>query len=186
MRRHFDQIRRLFFPRWKAGATWRLSNRSRRRVHGYCDPKRRVIEVVLRPDEPDERDRLIIHEICHAVADSGHGKKWQARMELAAKRADALGRRRLAQLLREEVEGYRRAPTGPEQAYQSVRDALLFNPDLTLRLVKLKLAYDYGLLLSEVGTKYFRRLDKVYEQARRDGLEERAINQEWQRRLKGQ
>jgi hypothetical protein len=88
MRKHFLAIKRLFFPRWDPTNLWRISQRSRRNVHGFCDRDRRVIEIAIPHSDPDERDRLLIHEICHAVADMGHGKKWQARMEQAARLAD--------------------------------------------------------------------------------------------------
>ncbi len=108
MRHHFLEIKRLFFPRWDRDNHWRVSKRSKRRLHGHCDTERRVIEIVIQYSDPDKRDKLLIHEICHAVADMGHGRKWQARMEKAAQRADQLGRHRLAELLREEIVGVRR------------------------------------------------------------------------------
>src|SRR5207244_858046 len=101
VRRHFQEIKTLFFSRWDRQNLWRISTRSRRKVHGHCDPERRVIEIVIHQSDPAERDKLLIHEICHAVADMSHGKKWQDRMEKAARRADELGRDRLAKLLRE-------------------------------------------------------------------------------------
>ena len=81
LQRHFREIKHLFFPRWDRQDTWRVSSRSRRKVHGHCDPERRVIEIVIQHSDPDERDKLFIHEICHAVAEMSHGKKWQDRME---------------------------------------------------------------------------------------------------------
>src|SRR5262245_5171459 len=95
---HCKYIKHLFFPRWDRDDRWRFSTRSRRRVHGHCDPVARTIEIVAHPSDSDERDRLLIHEICHAVAPGNHGVVWQQRMEKAAATADDLGRSRLAQL----------------------------------------------------------------------------------------
>lgn len=170
MRKHFQGIKRLFFPRWDQQGLWRVSTTSRRRVHGHCDPDRRVIEIVVQHSDPDERDRLLIHEICHAVADLGHGMVWQRRMEKAAVCADELGRPRLAQLLREEVANYRERGVGLDDAYNSVEDWLMFEPDMTLQQIKRSLAFEYGLLVSEVGTK-FRRLEKVFRRAKRERQE---------------
>ncbi len=170
MREHFQGIKRLFFLRWDQQGLWRVSTTSRRRVHGHCDPDHRVIEIVVQHSDPDERDRLLIHEICHAVADLGHGVVWQRRMEKAAVRANELGRPRLAQLLREEVANYQERGVSLDDAYNSVEDWLMFEPDLTLQRIKRSLARMYGLLLSEVGMK-FRRLEKVFHRAKQEGKE---------------
>jgi hypothetical protein len=135
-----------------------------------------MIEIVFQHSDPDERDKLIIHEVCHAVADMSHGKKWQDRMEKAAKRADALGRPRLAQLLRDEIIGYQQAPTSLEVVYNEIRDALADCPEATFPQIKRWLANEYGLLVSEV-CKKFRRARKVYEDARRDAQQGRAFKQ---------
>src|SRR5207253_1787653 len=110
----------------------RISTRSRRQVHGRCDSKRRVIEIVIQHIDPNERDNLLIHEICHAVANGSHGKAWQDRMEKAAKRADELDRDRLAKRLRQEIVNYQDFAEGREQAYQTIQDWLNAEPDLTL------------------------------------------------------
>lgn len=149
IRQQFLHIKRQFFPRWDRHDLWRVSACSRRRVHGNCDSQRRVIEIVTQHSDPDERDKLFIHEICHAVADMGHGKKWLGRMEQAASRADTLGRHRLAKLLREEVVAYQEAVGKPEHAYNEIRDALTDNPNLSFAQIKRWLADQYGLLVSE-------------------------------------
>lgn len=174
----FHEIKRLFFPRWDHEGQWRISTRSRRNVHGRCDPERRVIEIVLQYADQDEMDRLLIHEICHAVAAGGHGKVWQRRMEKAARRADEVGRAVLAKMLREEIVDYQQAGEGVEQAYQTIEDWVAHNPDLTLAQVKRSLADQYGLLASEVGTT-FRRIEKVYSAAKREALEARAMKSAW-------
>lgn len=71
LRRHFEEIKRLFFPRWDRKNRWRVSSRSRRRVHGHCDPERRLIEIAVQYANADEDDALLIHEMCHAAAHIG-------------------------------------------------------------------------------------------------------------------
>lgn len=174
LRHHFQEIKSQYFPRWDCQNLWRISTRSRRKVEGCCEPERRVIEIAVQYADPDKRDRLLIHEICHAVADGGHGKKWQDRMERAASRADELGRDRLAKLLREEIEGARESWKPVDEAYGIVQEWLTCNPDLTLAQVRRALAQEYGLLASEVGKK-LRRFKKVFMEAKQEALEARAM-----------
>lgn len=178
IKHHFREIKHLYFPRWDRDDRWRISTKSRRRVHGHCDVERQVIEIVVQHADPDKRDGLLIHEICHAVANGSHGKAWQRRMEIAARRADDLGRDGLAQWLRQEIVNYQEAPETTDEAYQSVQEWLAHNPDLTLAQVKRSLADLYGMLVSEVGTT-FKRSEKVYRAAKQDALEARAMKAAW-------
>lgn len=109
-------------------------------MQGHCDRERRVIEVVVQHTDPDKRDGLLIHEICHAVAKGSHGKAWKRRMESVARRADDLGRDGLAQWLRQEIANYQEAGEVTEEAYQIVQEWLAHKPDLTLPQVKRSLA----------------------------------------------
>lgn len=129
-----------------------------------------MIEIVLQYAGQDEMDRLLIHEICHAVASGGHGKVWQGRMDKAARRADELGRTRLAEMLRQEIVEYQESAVGLAEGYQTVQDWLTHNPDLTLAQVKRSLAKEYRLLTCEVSTT-FKRIEMVYAAAKREALE---------------
>ena len=142
----FRDIKHLFFPRWDHDYRWRIGTKSRRRVLGHCDVKRQVIEIVVQHADPDKRDGLLIHEICHAVANRSHGRAWQCRMEMAARRADELGRDALAKLLRQEIADYQDAAEMTGEAYQTVQEWLAHQPDLTLAQAKRSLADLYGLL----------------------------------------
>ena len=184
LRNHFLEIKHLFFPRWDRDDRWRISTRSRRTVHGYCDAERRVVEIVIQHADPDKGDNLLIHEICHAVAKGGHGKVWQRRMEKAARRADELGRDVLAKLLRQEIVNYQEFAESREEAYQTVEDWMHHEPDLTLAQVKRSIANLHGLLVSEVGTK-LRRFEKVYWAAKREALDARALRAVWLKGTKG-
>jgi hypothetical protein len=177
IRKRFLDIKRQFFPRWDRGDYWRITTKSSRRVHGRCDEKRRVIEIVKQTPDADDRDCLLIHEICHAVADRGHGKVWQRRVEKAAIRADGLGRDVLAKKLRQEIVDYQNAPKLHDHVYQTVQDWLTENPNLTLRQVKLALADEFGLLVREVDA-IFKRIESVFQEAKRDGLDARALTEE--------
>jgi hypothetical protein len=127
-------------------------------------------------EDDDDLDLLLIHEVAHAVASPGHGKTWQRRIALAAATARKLGRTRLAELLDEEIVNYQERGEPLTVAYDSVQNALLTNPDLTLDQINRWLARDYGLLFKEV-EKVFPRLDKVYKTGRKEGLEFREERQ---------
>ena len=184
IRQEFLDIKSLYFPRWDRANLWRVSTKSKRRLLGHCDRDRMVIEIVARHADPDERGRLVIHEICHAVARGSHGKAWQGRMVRAARRADELGRSSLANMLRREVADYQLAVEGVEEAYQTVEDWLVDQQDLTLAQVKRSLADQYGLLLSEVCMK-LKRIEKVYRQASRGAKEARRLREAWPKTSEG-
>ena len=165
--KHLREVKALFFPRWDRQNLWRVNTRSRRTGHGYCDQERRVVEIMdPAPDEPDERDMLLIHEVCHAVTRGSHGNEWQSRMKRAAERAEELGRDRLAKLLCTEVMNSQEAPKGVKQMYSTIEDWLTEKPDLTLAQMKSAVAKHYGLRVSEV-YKRMPRFKKVFQQAKK-------------------
>jgi hypothetical protein len=121
IRQDFMRIKQQFFPQWDRQNQWRVRTTSKRNVQAYCDTRRRLIEIVLQVVDSDKLDRLLIHEICHAVGSAGHGKQWQARMERAAQKAEALGRHHLAQLLRDEIVTFKETHGSSEIVYDTSR-----------------------------------------------------------------
>lgn len=97
-------------------------------------------------------------------------------MEKAARKADEVGRQGLAQLMREEIAGYQQSSIGLEHGYNQIRDALNEHPDLTFSQIKRWLADEYGLLVSEV-TPSFKRARKVFQEAKREAQEHRAMKE---------
>lgn len=170
VQRHFHSVKSVFFPRWDRDDRWRVTTSSKRNVDGYCDSKRRVIEIVrTSSDHPDKLDLLLIHEICHAFS-SGHGKMWQDRMSKAIKRAHEVGRHELAQLLQDEILGYQRSPSASLQRelfYGSIEDAVLGRPKTTLPAIISYLADKNGMLESEV-CKSYPRTEAVFRKAKHD------------------
>jgi hypothetical protein len=169
LQQHWRGILATFFPTWEAERKWRCTTQTRRTNHGYCDMDRRIIEIGNVSADDDNLDALLIHEICHATASVGHAKKWQHRMSRAAAKARKVGRNTLANLLDEQVKGYQDSSFTMAHIYQEVEDALLANPSLTFAQIKRWLAMDYGLLVGEV-EKSFRRIRRVYADARSNGL----------------
>lgn len=104
----FKRICSDYFPSWKDAKNWRVSQKRRgkeTREDGYCDKATKTV-FAFGWTANANGDKLIIHELCHAVASVHHGKRWQDRMEQAAARAEALGVPQVAAHLREEIENY--------------------------------------------------------------------------------
>lgn len=80
-------------------------------AQGRCCREDRTIRIAYLPGG-EQGIVLLVHEIAHAVAGDGHGRKWQARMEKAAATAGQAGRTELAGLLRKEIAGYEDVRTG--------------------------------------------------------------------------
>jgi uncharacterized protein YbjT (DUF2867 family) len=74
---------------------------------GYCDFTYKIIKAASVPVDDDDLAALLIHEIAHAVTASYHTKRWLTRMEKAAQRARAIGRPRLATIIRQEIDEYK-------------------------------------------------------------------------------
>lgn len=170
MKRHFHEIKRLFFPRWDRHNEWKVRTTSARKCHGHCDRERKVIEIVARQSDLDDQDHLLIHEICHAVTRGFHGREWQRRMEKAAETAYELGRTRLASLLREEVVRRREQGEGIRLTYELVREWVQSVPDVTLPQLENALAEENGVTVPELRQR-LRRLEKVFREAKSDVLE---------------
>src|SRR5262245_17872383 len=102
----WEQVRRDYFPRWDPEGEWRLSLRAVGKIHGLCEPEKKTVTVCVIHDDPDHRDCLLIHEICHVWGGGKHALGWQRRMTAAASRAQKLGRPQLAKLLEDEVKMY--------------------------------------------------------------------------------
>ena len=104
----FAWVRATLFPRWRRGTEWSVTYGTRSdETHedGYCDTDGRVIYVHPKQSqsEADTRRLVLVHEVCHAVAGSGHGRKFCKRMRRAARDADGAGERELGTLLESEA-----------------------------------------------------------------------------------
>jgi len=169
----FAFVRRRFFPRWKAGENWHIVPRNRAdytKETGYCDSASRTIHVhpLMAGQDGESRTALIIHEVCHAVTKSGHGKRFQQRMLHAADKARQLDLSEVAKTLEQEVHHYQDGDAWDDSAkdvYDFVERAVIENKGrITYNNVVEYLAGSYGLLVEELEAR-FRRLRRVYEKA---------------------
>lgn len=92
----YREICKIYFPRWKP---WDFTYNPKWCKSGYCNNHQK--HIYFGEDSPV----LVIHEICHAVGDPGHGKKWQTRVLKAAETAKRYDRK-LSKELIAEVEKY--------------------------------------------------------------------------------
>lgn len=110
LQRAFRAVRKDFFPRWDRERRWRarasgLAAGLFSTTAGTCDRRTQLIRVAKEAADKgdDELNAILIHEICHAIIPGGHGRRFLDRMLKAAAKADALGKHRLAELLRDDV-----------------------------------------------------------------------------------
>lgn len=99
-------VRKTFFPRWDMRREWTIKRVYDLPSHGLCDSRPKNISLQFISENDDDLHKLLIHEICHAVTNSGHKKTWQNRMLSAADTAKKIGREHLSKILYEEVRGY--------------------------------------------------------------------------------
>ena len=103
LEQEYQNIRKLFFPRWDKEGLWRVSSNPPEdgkgcfSLAGYCDPDNKIIHVMT---DSEGYSITLVHEICHAVTTLSHRKKWFQRMKKANVVADQLGNNQLATEIR--------------------------------------------------------------------------------------
>lgn len=126
----FQNIKRLFFPRWDQGDEWTLEEHDD--LHGAdacCRIAEKKIQICSSEETLVQLEVLLLHEICHAVTNGRHGKLWSKRMEKAAVRAEQLDKHYLAAAINSEIQDHRtryQACSAP-LFYGIVRDLVFLN-----------------------------------------------------------
>jgi hypothetical protein len=168
-------LRHTFFLRWDRHRRWRLVQvADLDGADGRCEVDVKKISI-LRGLSGDHATVTVIHEIFHAVSGIHHGKNWQRRMELAARRANDLGMNAIAELLRQEIVGYREAPkVTATMVYNEISDLVWSYADITFLQAVDSVRRDYGLSRSKF-LKRFRRGKAVFAEAKREAQEKVAI-----------
>jgi hypothetical protein len=98
----FKWVKANFFPRWDRKGEWSVgASHPWKSGAGRCERENK--RIIVRDWSPEivQTERMI-HEISHAVTTLNHGKRWQQRMELAALRAESIGREDLAAKIRDD------------------------------------------------------------------------------------
>lgn len=164
----FAYVRSIFFPLWDRNAEWTVSEVVDLPVDGKSDERKKMIAVHVVADNDDDLHCLLIHEICHAVASTGHGKKWLDRLLKAGDRARRIGRETLAKLVYDEVERYakseKRLKVIAELIYNTIEDLVFYNPSATYEAVIDSVALQFGFYRDEL-LDHYTRCQEVYEGA---------------------
>jgi hypothetical protein len=166
--REFNYVRKTYFPLWDRKQEWKLQVLDDDDgAEGHCNAESKTIRVQY---TAKNRLRLLfIHEIAHAAATyGGHGKKWLARMEKAAKKAESIGEIELSGEIRKDVESYRDPENvSPSAAiiYQQIEDVVLENSiALPFDAVMDYVRRLYGMSMSDFLKKY-KRVQRVFDAA---------------------
>lgn len=170
----FAEIRSVYFPRWRDGNRWRVTADTRSDEtceDGYCDDVARVISIASpRRGDGETATVLLIHEIAHAVAGPGHGKRFRTRLRTAEQRARASNDDRVSELLADEIRVYEDplSVVTARQIYCAVEDAVAEGAD-SWRSVQRWLSAFYGLTAQELAKHYPATL-AVYRLSRRASI----------------
>ncbi|MGO9567371.1 MAG: SprT-like domain-containing protein [Desulfomonilaceae bacterium] len=166
----FEYVKRTFFPRWdrKMGWCFQLVDDLDGAL-GKCNTDSKAIQLTAAPIEGLRE--ILIHEIAHAVSAGRHGKKWQVRMEMAAKRAVSLQMEKLAAQLRKDVEAYQ-DPTKSYYitaalVYTQIRDSVTLCPEATFENVIDWVRLQNGMS-EQAFLARFKRARRVYDRAQKD------------------
>ena len=166
----FEYVKRAFFPRWDRKKEWcfQLVDDLDGAL-GTCNTDSKAIQLTAAPREGLRE--LLIHEITHAVSAGHHGRKWQVRMEIAAKRAVSLQMEKLAAQLRKDIEAYQ-DPTKSYYVtaalvYTQISDAVTQCPEATFEQVIDWVRLQNGMP-EQAFLNRFKRARRVYNRAQKD------------------
>lgn len=165
LKRSFEFVRKIFFARWDKGQKWTIKMVSGLRYRGECNNRSK--SILIRPSfgNEDELHQLLIHEICHAVTASRHGKRWQDRMLKTSKRADEIGRKKLAERIRQDVGNH--FLFSPRFICEEIEDAVIDGPNISFGKLINSIARENGMYRNEFES-IFRRNMKQFERVFRE------------------
>lgn len=160
-------IKEIYFPRWDNRKRWTIKKDKSLPSFGLCNRESKTISLKYIDEDEDNFYRLLIHEICHAVTNGNHSKKWKVRMLKARDKAKSIGHQKLAVLLEIEVGEYapEKSIDSVSHIYEDFEDYILQYPHmLPYDQIIEKFARSYGLYPDEL-KQICKRIRKVYEQA---------------------
>lgn len=167
----FEEMRRVYFPRWARGKEWRVvvgSYTGSRYEMAFCVPEQRTIYIspAIANGDPTALSATLIHETCHAVSDLGHRAVFLRRLRTAADRARALGDSALADALAADADrtGSLR-PMRANDVYDLVRDYVRQVPEGAFEDMLEGVGERLGLRPAELADRYT-RAGREFEAAR--------------------
>jgi len=165
------EIRKNFFPLWDKHNQWKIRYCPQLLAGGLCNSEKKTILINSFHNFSLELYLLLIHEICHAVIGSGHGKKFQNRMKLAAIKAIKLGLNDLAKMIQKEIDCYIISikPDIKSELYDWITESGDYIP--SFEEVLKSLASQFGISKKNI-LKYKKGIKKVYQKAVKVKLED--------------
>ena len=167
LEQEYQNIRKLFFPRWDREGLWRVSSNPPEdrkgcfSLAGYCDPDNKIIHVMT---DSEGYSLTLVHEICHAVTTQSHEKKWFQRMMKANVVADQLGNNQLATEIREDVDRFAAAPRLSAAEVESrFCDAVIDAPGLDFENIVQGVATENGITSEHLMRRWSATAKKGFE-----------------------
>lgn len=145
----FKYIKRVFFPRWDYNKQWVVKEEPCLFVMGVCNSKTKIIYLKhFYANNPDSIC-LLIHEICHAVTNKNHAKKWVTRMQKAAATSQRIGNKKLEENILKEIAWYSEPEdeclTTSDLVYKNLYDIALRNSGMSCEDCIHKVAVGFGM-----------------------------------------
>ena len=170
LEREYQNIRKLFFPRWDREGLWKASSNPPEdgkgcfSLAGYCDPDNKIIHVMT---DSEGYSLTLAHEICHAVTTQSHEKKWFQRMMKANVVADQLGNDQLATEIREDADMFAAAPRLSAAEVESrFCDAVIDAPGLDFENIVQGVATENGITSEELLQRWPTAPKRGFEQGK--------------------
>ena len=165
----FQYVRETFFPKWRKGTYWTVEEDPTLTYYGRCDDSSRKILVQSTPEEDDRLHLILIHEICHAITNEPHTKKWRDRFRQAGDTAMEMGRQELANLIHNEVrrssENVKQPRLNQRLIYSTIQDIILADSSVSFEEAIAEVARLWGITPADV--TQFKDCMKIYEETSR-------------------
>lgn len=166
-------VRKNFYPRWDRARQWRFSFVGRQRLRGargLCDDKTKSIFLLTKYKNTDQLLALAIHEVCHAVTDKRHGKKFLNRLEKARTHAALIDQKEVANQLSFEINSYKEGKKiTARDMYTKIEDVVRDTADINLKFTEIVdfLRFEVAMSRKEFLHR-FKRAKEVYMESKAD------------------
>jgi hypothetical protein len=173
----YSEIRRVFFPGFDPIGEWTVCPGYSPYVLGAI--RFETKEIMYSADLINKPivvlNRILIHELCHAVVkprSCGHGKRWRTGMEKVAQVAEAIGDVELAEYIRDDYRsydpdsGFCEPPLNAITVYEAIRRWVEEEPDWPFESVMYEVGVDY-FEPHELLIEKFKKCHEVFEKAKK-------------------
>ncbi len=186
-----DYIHKTFFPLWDQKGQWAIKEDYKLLGQGLCSEDKKTIFLQFVSSKNDDLYLLLIHEICHAVTNSSHGKKWFDRMLKASNRAKEIGLKNLSERLLNELVGYKEAPPiNAKYVYGTIEDWVIQSETLVPYKPLIEaLSKDLGCTKGDLTKKYTltkRAYQKAVKLRKQNEQAEKAFRMRFKKEIEAQ